>query len=204
MIRPTTPPPANTRDRFERGAWIGEALRLVPKKYHEIVAAQFHVLMDRIQEEHDKSTRGVCSRHSNAKLQGACTCVEIETPDNSPFNMRIVADEYGTSLDKLDMAERIAHKVSENNPEAFDWNEKKSGFLTKRTIHSRLTLADILHTLMRMGCYFYINHNFHLVVCCKDGRSLGSTEWDCSDDNLDKQSMETVYFLFRIICSNPT
>lgn len=47
---------AYPRDRFARGAWIDVALRLVPKEYHRIIAAQFHVLMDRIQEEHDRAT----------------------------------------------------------------------------------------------------------------------------------------------------
>lgn len=118
-------------------------------------------------------------------------------------NPAFVTDGYGTSLDKLDMTELIAHEVATHNQEAFNWHprEDKPGYLTRRTIHSRITLADVLHTIMKKGLKFSFNHNFLLIVRYKDGKDIGSVEWDCSADDLDKQDEETVRVLYNILYS---
>lgn len=119
--------------------------------------------------------------------------------------MSIVKDEYGTVLDKITMIEEIVHKIAEQNPEAFNWHPKENSpeFITKRTIHSHITLGDVLHTLMRMGCYFTFTHNFRLSVRGKDGRDLNGIEWDCSKDKLDMQEETTVKYLFDVIVVQP-
>lgn len=118
-------------------------------------------------------------------------------------NPTTVTDGYGTTLNKPSMTEAIAHEVATHNSEAFDWHprEDKPGYLTKRTINSRITLADILHTIMRKGLKFVFNHNFLLIVRYKDGKDIGSVEWDCSVDDLDKQDEKTVRVLYNILYS---
>jgi len=68
--------PENMFDRFDRVVWINEALRLVPKQHHSIVSAQFHVLMDRIEEEYAKRMTGICDKHMEAEASGLCRCEE--------------------------------------------------------------------------------------------------------------------------------